>query len=147
MIEVNKIEQFIFCKPEDSEKYYDELLKNSEEILKALKLPYRILEMCSSELAYWKYRSADLEVYRPTTKEYGELMSLSNCTDYQARKLNIKCYDKKDNKRVVHTLNNTALATSRALVVIMENYQQKDGSIKVPLVLQKYTGFKRILKQ
>ena len=143
----NKIEQFIFCKPEDSEKYYDELLKNSEEILKALKLPYRILEMCSSELADWKYRSADLEVYRPTTKEYGELMSLSNCTDYQARKLNIKCYDKKDNKRVVHTLNNTALATSRALVVIMENYQQKDGSIKVPLVLQKYTGFKRILKQ
>jgi seryl-tRNA synthetase len=143
----NKVEQFIFCKPEDSEKYYLELLKNSEEIFKALKLPYRIVEMCSSELGDWKHRSLDIDVYRPTTKDYGELISLSNCTDYQERKLNIKYLDKHGNRKILHTLNNTALATSRALVVILENYQQKDGSIKIPTVLQKYTGFKKIAKE
>ena len=140
----NKVEQFIFCKPEDSERLYDELLKNSEQILQALELPYHILEICSGDLADWKYRSVDLEVYRQTTKDYGEVMSLSNCTDYQARKLNIKCIDRHGNKRVLHTLNNTALATSRILVSIIENFQQKDGSIKIPKALWKYTGFKEI---
>lgn len=140
----NKVEQFIFCKPEDSEKLYDELLKNSEEILKALKLPYRVLEICTGDLADWKFRSADLEVWRPTTKEYGEVMSLSNCTDYQARKLGIRTIDRQGNKRVLHTLNDTAMATSRILVAILENNQQKDGSIKVPTVLVKYLGKKII---
>lgn len=140
----NKVEQFIFCRPEESEKLYDELLKNSEEILKALELPYHIIEICSGDLADWKFRSADLEVWRPTTKEYGEVMSLSNCTDYQARKLDIKCIDKHGNRRVLHTLNDTALATSRILVCILENNQQKDGSIKIPKALWKYTGFKEI---
>jgi seryl-tRNA synthetase len=140
----NKVEQFIFCKPEESEKLYDELLNNSEEILKALELPYRVLEICSGDLADWKFRSADLEVWRPTTKEYGEVMSLSNCTDYQARKLDIKCIDKHGNRRVLHTLNDTALATSRILVCLLENNQQKDGSIKIPKALWKYTGFKEI---
>jgi len=140
----NKIEQFIFCRPEDSEKLYEELLKNSEEILKALELPYRIIEICSGDLADWKYRSADLEVWRPTTKNYGEIMSLSNCTDYQARKLNIKVIDKHGNRRVLHTLNNTALATSRVMVAILENNQTESGGIKIPKVLWKYTGFKEI---
>jgi seryl-tRNA synthetase len=140
----NKVEQFIFARPEDSEKLYDELMKNSEEILKALELPYRIIEICTGDLADWKFRSADLEVYRPTTKEYGEVMSLTNCTDYQARKLDIKCIDKHGNRRVLHTLNDTALATSRILVCILENNQQKDGSIKIPKALWKYTGFKEI---
>ena len=140
----NKVEQFIFCKPEDSEKLYDELLKNSEEILKGLELPYRVLEICTGDLADWKFRSADLEIWRPTTKEYGEVMSLSNCTDYQARKLDIKCIDKKGNRRVLHTLNDTAMATSRILVCLLENNQQKDGSIKIPKVLWKYTNFKEI---
>lgn len=140
----NKVEQFIFCKPEESEKMYDELFKNSEEILKALELPYRAIEICTGDLADWKYRSADFEVWRPTTNSYGEVMSLSNCTDYQARKLGIKCMDKQGNKRVLHTLNDTALATSRILVTILENNQQKDGSIKIPKALWKYTGFKEI---
>ena len=143
----NKVEQFIFCKPEDSEKLYDELLKNSEEILKGLELPYRVLEICTGDLADWKFRSADLEIWRPTTKEYGEVMSLSNCTDYQARKLDIKCIDKKGNRRILHTLNDTAMATSRILVCLLENNQQKDGSIKIPKVLWKYTGFKEIKKK
>ena len=141
----NKVEQFIFCMPEDSEKFYDELLKNSEEILKSLELPYRVLEICTGDLADWKYRSADLEVWRPTMKGYGEVMSLSNCTEYQARKLDIK-YVSKDGKRrgVLHTLNDTALASSRIMVAILENNQQKDGSIKIPKALWKYTGFKEI---
>lgn len=144
----NKVEQFIFCKPEDSYKYYNELLKNSEEIVKKLKLPYRVVEMCSGDLADWKSKSADIEVYRPTLNEYGEIMSLSNCTGYQARKLNIKLLRKDGSKEVLHTLNNTALATSRIMVGILENYQQKDGSIKIPTVLQKYMfGIKKIVKR
>jgi seryl-tRNA synthetase len=140
----NKIEQFVFCKPEESEKIYDELLKNSEDILKTLELPYRVLEICTGDLADWKYRSADLEVWRPTTKNYGEVVSLSNCTSYQARKLNIKILKKGGVREVLHTLNDTALATSRILVTILENNQQKDGSIKIPKALWKYTGFKEI---
>ncbi len=140
----NKVEQFIFCKPEDSIKLYEELLKNSIGILEALELPYRVIEICTGDLADWKYRSADLEVWRPTIKEYGEVMSLSNCTDYQARKLDIKCADAHGNKRVLHTLNDTALATSRILVTLIENHQQADGSITIPKALWKYTGFKVI---
>lgn len=141
----NKVEQFIFCTPEQSEKLYDELLKNSEEILKSLDLPYRIIEICLGDLASWKQRSADFEVWRPTVKEYGEVMSLSNCTDYQARKLNIKCLGKNGEKRVLHTLNDTALATSRAMVAILENNQEKDGSITIPKVLVPYmNGIKKI---
>jgi seryl-tRNA synthetase len=140
----NKVEQFIFCKPEDSIKLYEELLQNSRGILDALELPYRVIEICTGDLADWKYRSADLEVWRPTVKAYGEVMSLSNCTDYQARKLDIKCADAHGNKRVLHTLNDTALATSRIMVTLIENNQQKDGSIKVPKALWPYTGFKVI---
>jgi seryl-tRNA synthetase len=139
------VEQFIFCKPEDSEKLYDELMENSEGILKELKLPYRIIEICTGDLADWKYRSADLEVWRPTTKEYGEVMSLSNCTEYQARKLGIKCQDKQGNKRVLHTLNDTAMATSRIMVTLIENYQQKDGTIKVPDALIPYMHGKKFI--
>jgi seryl-tRNA synthetase len=133
----NKVEQFIFCKPEESEMLFEELLKNSEEILKKLGLPYRVIEICTGDLSLWKHRSYDLEVYRPTTKAYGEVMSLSNCTDYQARKLGIKLVGK-EGREVVHTLNNTALATSRIMVAILENFQTSKGTVKVPKVLQKY---------
>ena len=141
----NKIEQFIFCRPEDSEKFYEELLKNSEKIMQSLGLPYRVVEFCSGALSNWKHRSADIEVYRPTTKSYGEVISLSNCTDYQARKLGIKFIDKSGERKVIHTLNNTALATSRIMVAILENYQQKDGTVKVPDVLQKYMFGKKVI--
>ncbi len=134
----NKVEQFIFCAPEDSERLYDELMQNSEEILQALEIPYRVIEICTADLADWKFRSADLEVWRPVLNAYGEVMSLSNCTDYQARKLNIRCVDKQGNKRVVHTLNDTALATSRIMVAIIENNQNEDGSITIPKALRPY---------
>ena len=140
----NKVEQFVFCKPEDSEKIYDEMLSISEEVLQKLELPYRVIEICSGTLSDWKYRSADLEVWRPTTKMYGEVMSLSNCTDYQARKLGIRMVDKHGNRTTPHTLNNTAIATSRIMVALVENNQQKDGGIKIPKALWPYTGFKEI---
>lgn len=144
----NKVEQFIFCMPQDSEKLYDELLKNTEDLMKKLKLPYRVIEMCTGDLADWKYRSHDIEVYRPTTKDYGEVGSLSNCTSYQARKLGIRFVDKKGNREMLHTLNNTALATSRIMVAILENNQLKDGSIKIPTVLVPYmNGIKKIEKK
>ena len=143
----NKVEQFIFCKPEDSWKLYDELRKNAEEIMKNLKLPYRIIEMCTAGLGDWKARGEDIEVWRPTTKSYEEVASLSNCTDYQARDLNIRGLSKKGERYILHTLNNTALATSRIMVAIIENFQQKDGSIKIPTVLHKYMGGKKVIKK
>ena len=139
----NKIEQFVFCRSEDSEKLYYELLDNSEKILQALNLPYRVMELCSGDLAAWKHRSADIDVYRPTTGKYEEVMSLSNCSDYQARKLNIKFVNKENEREVVYTLNNTALATSRIMVAILENCQNKDGSVSIPEVLQKYMNGKK----
>jgi len=140
----NKVEQFIFCRPEESWKFYDELLKNTEEIFQALELPYRVVEICTGDLASWKARSADIEVWRSTIQGYGEVASLSNCTDYQARALNIR-YEEKGERKYPHTLNNTAIATSRALVAIVEHYQQKDGSIVIPAVLQKYMGEKKVI--
>lgn len=139
----NKVEQFIFCKKEESWRYYDELLSNTEGIFQALELPYRVIEICTGDLAIWKARSADVEVWRPTLNAYGEVASLSNCTDYQARNLNIK----DERKEVVHTLNNTAIATSRAMVGIVENFQQKDGTVLIPKVLQKYMGGVKVLKK
>ena len=141
----NKVEQFVFCKPDDSWKYYDELKKNSDELLKALGLAYRWIECCTGDLGDWKAKSEDVEVYRPTTKDYGEVMSLTNCTDFQARDLNIRGVNRKGERYVLHTLNNTAIATSRMMVAIVENYQQKDGSIKVPKVLIPYMNGKKFI--
>ena len=143
----NKVEQFIFCKPGESWKYYAELKKNSDEILKKLGLPYRWIECCTGDLSDWKAKSEDNEVWRPTAKDYGELGSLSNCTDYQARDLNIKGVGRNGERYVLHTLNNTALATSRTMVALIENNQQKDGSIKIPKVLQPYMGGKKVIKK
>jgi seryl-tRNA synthetase len=140
----NKVEQVVICKPEDSWKQFDEMLKNSEEFFKSLEIPYRILEMCSGELGALKAKQIDLELWMPRQGKYQEETSLSNCTDYQARRLRIKSMDNKMNKKPVHVLNNTVIATSRVLVALIENFQQKDGSIIIPKALHKYTGFKKI---
>lgn len=139
----NKVEQFIFCLPNESWKLYDELMQNSEEILQALELPYRVIEICTGDLAVWKARSHDVEVWRPTTKKFGEVMSLSNCTTYQSADLGIR-YNVNGEKGFVHTLNNTALATSRIMVAILENNQQEDGSVVIPEVLRGFMGKDRI---
>jgi seryl-tRNA synthetase len=141
----NKIEQFIFCKAEKSRKFYNEMMKNTEEFFQSLEIPYRIVECCSGDLALWKAKSSDLEVYRPTTKDYGEVTSLTNCTDFQARGINAKIDYKNGERKFMHTINNTVVATSRAMVAIIENYQRKDGKIEVPKVLVKYMKGKKVI--
>ena len=140
----NKVEQFVFCKPEESWKIHEELLKNSEDLFKKLKLPYRIVNICTGDIGTVAAKKYDLEAYMPREKEYKEAVSCSNCTSYQAERLNIK-YAKGQEKEFVHTLNSTAIATSRALRAILENYQQKDGTVKVPVVLVPYMSGKKVL--
>ncbi|MHA2394551.1 MAG: serine--tRNA ligase [Promethearchaeota archaeon] len=143
-----KIEQFIFCKPEESWNFHEELLANSEEIFKDLELPYRIVNIASGELNDNAAKKYDLEVWFPSSETYRELVSCSNCTDYQARKLKVRMgkvgSDKA--KEVVHTLNSTAIATSRTICCILENYQNEDHSITIPKVLQGYMNGKKIIK-
>ncbi len=134
----NKIEMVIICKPKDSMNFFDQMKNLSVEIFKDLKIPIRILEMCSGDLGELKHKQIDIEAWSPVKREYYEVGSCSNLTDAQARRLGIRVQGKKGEKFIPHTLNNTAMATSRAIVAIMENYQQKDGSIKIPKVLQPY---------
>ena len=142
----NKIEQFIFCKPEDSWKFHEELIGNAEALFQKLKLPYRVVRICTGDIGIVAAKKYDLEAWMPREKAYKEVVSCSNCTSYQAVRLNIK-YKKTEEKEYIHTLNSTAIATGRALRAIIENYQQKDGSIKVPAVLVPYmNGIKVIGK-
>ncbi|MBS3110343.1 serine--tRNA ligase [Candidatus Woesearchaeota archaeon] len=140
----NKVEQFIFCKPEDSWQLHEELLKNAEDIFKKLKLPYRVVNICTADIGTVAAKKYDIEVYYPVQKQYREACSISNCTSYQAARLNVK-YRSAEGNRYVHTLNATAVATTRAMAAIIENYQNKDGSITIPTVLHKYMdGLKKI---
>lgn len=141
----NKIEQFIFCDPKDSWKFHEELLKNAEDLMKKLKLPYRIVNICTGDIGIVAAKKYDIEAYMPREKEYKEVVSCSNCTSYQATRLNIK-YEKDGKREPVHTLNSTAIATSRILRAILENYQTKEGYIKIPTVLQKYMNGLKIIK-
>lgn len=141
----NKQEMIVICKPEDSYKFYNELLHLSKELFKGLGIPIRELESCSGDLSDLKAKGADLEAWSPRQQSYFEITSVTNMEEAQARRLGIKFVDEKNERRFAHTLNNTAIATSRALVAIMENYQNKDGTITVPEVLQKYMGGKKVI--
>src|SRR3989344_215114 len=141
-----KIEQFVFCTPENSWKEFDLILNNSKEMLKQLKIPFRFIILSSQDMGRVPTKTIDFEGYFPSQKAYRELGSCSNCLDYQARRSNIK-YDDKATRKFVHTLNNTAIATERMIACIVENYQQKDGSIKVPLVLQKYMNGVKVIEE
>ena len=143
----NKIEQFIFCKPEDSWKIHEELIQNAEELVRKLGLPYRVVNDCTGDIGTVAAKKYDIEAWMSAQNAYREIISCSNCTDYQARRLNIKYREKEGEppKEFVHTLNSTAIATGRTMVAIVENYQQKDGSVDVPEVLRKYmSGIKKI---
>lgn len=142
----SKVEMFIFCKPEESEKLHQELVEIEKEICDGLNFPYRVIDIPSGDLGGPAYRKYDLEAWMITKGEngqqgnYGEVTSTSNCTDFQARRLNIR-YKKEDGTLAfVHTLNGTGLTTSRTPLAIVENYQNEDGSITVPEVLRKYMG-------
>ena len=139
-----KVEMFAFCTPEQSDAIHEELLQIQEEIFQGLGLPYQVIDTCTADLGGPAYRKYDLEAWMPGRGqggEFGEVTSTSNCTDYQARRLGIR-YRPKEKKgtRFVHTLNGTAVACTRALVAILENYQQADGTVRVPDVLRPWVG-------
>lgn len=140
----DKIEMFSLCKPEDSIKEHQSFLKIEEELMTALKLPYRVVRICTGDMAFPTASQYDIEAWFPGQNKYRETHSTSNCTDFQARRLNIRYKDSREKKlEFVHTVNGTAFS-QRALIAILENYQRKDGKINVPKVLQKYLGFKTI---
>ena len=146
----SKLEMFIYCLPEESESFHKEILSIEEEIFQGLGLPYRIVDTATGDLGAPAYRKFDIEAWMPgrgDEGEYGEVTSTSNCTDYQARSLNIRYRDDDGKIKFVHMLNGTAVALSRAMVAVIENYQNEDGSITIPPALVSYTGFDKIEKK
>lgn len=142
--EFTKAEMFIYCVPEESDNFHEYLLKMEEEIYRELGLPYRVLEMCTGDLGAMAARKFDIEAWMPSKDEYGEVTSTSNCTDYQARNLNIKLKRRDGKNEYLHMLNGTAIATSRTILAVLENYQNEDGSVDIPKVLQKWMGKEKI---
>ncbi len=143
-----KVEMFVIARPEDSEAIHAEILGIEEAIFQALEVPYRVIDVAAGDLGAPAYRKFDLEAWLPGRGDggtWGEVTSCSNCTDYQARRLRIR-FKREGGKRneLVHTLNGTAIAVSRALIALFENHQQEDGSIVIPKALRPYTGFDRI---
>jgi len=146
MHQFNKVEQVVFCKPEDSWRIFEEILRNSEEMLQLLKIPYRVVNICTGDMGIVAAKKYDIEAWFPRENQYKEVCSCSNCTSYQAVRLNIK-YKSKKGTEYVHTLNNTGIATSRVMRAIIENYQNKDGSITIPDVLVPYMGGIKVIKK
>ncbi len=145
----SKIELFQITKPEDSEAALEEILKIEETIYQKLQLPYRVVRICAGDLGAAAFKKYDIEVWMPgreSDEKYGEVTSASNCTDFQSRRLNIRYKDKESKRVYPYTLNGTAIALSRTLMAILENYQQKDGSVIIPEVLRPYIG-KDIIKR
>jgi seryl-tRNA synthetase len=143
----SKVEQFVFCKPEDSWKIHEELLTNAEDIFIKLGLPYHVVNICTGDIGTVAAKKYDIEVWMPRENAYKEVVSCSNCTSYQAVRLNIKVRDKSEFelKMHLHTLNSTAIATSRVMRAILENYQEPDGRVQVPLVLRPYMNDREYL--
>jgi seryl-tRNA synthetase len=135
-----KVEQVVFCRPEESWKLHEELVSNVERIYQALEIPYRVVVLCSGDTGFMSAKTFDLEAWLPGQQNYREMASASNITDFQARRLLIR-YREKQNAptALVHTLNSTAVVT-RTLVALVENFQQKDGTVKIPEVLSPYMG-------
>ena len=143
-----KVEMFAFTRPEDSEAMHAELLRIEERMFSALQVPYRVIDIAAGDLGAPAYRKFDIEAWIPGRGEHGdwgEVTSTSNCTDFQARRLKTRFRRKGSKKNeLVHTLNGTAVAIARALIAVLENHQQADGSITIPEALRAHTGFDRI---
>jgi seryl-tRNA synthetase len=137
----NKVEMVKFAEPETSYDELESMVQNAEEVLKRLKLPYRVVELCTGDIGFASAKTYDLEVWLPGQNAYREISSCSNCEDFQARRANIRYRkDKKGRPLFVHTLNGSGLAVGRTLVAVLENYQQKDGSVVIPDALRSYMG-------
>ncbi|MCS7235873.1 MAG: serine--tRNA ligase [Armatimonadota bacterium] len=139
----DKVEMFSFAHPERSWEEHEFLVQVEEEILQGLGIPYRVVLLCTGDLGTASAKTYDLEAWMPGRGGYGEVTSCSNTTDFQARRLNVR-FRERGRTEFVHTLNGTALATSRVLIALLENYQEADGSVRVPEALVAYTGFDRI---
>ena len=146
MHQFNKIEQFVFCRPEDSWTWHEKLRANGEAIYRALEIPYRVVNVCTGDIGTVAAKKYDIEGWFPRQNAYREVISCSNCTDYQARRLNTRAGKVGGEKFFPHTLNSTAMATSRGLVAVLENYQEKDGTVGVPKVLRPYMGGQDVLR-
>ncbi len=142
-----KVEQYVFCKPDNSWNIFEELITNAEEIYKELNIPYRIVNIASGELNDNAAKKYDLEAWFPSSGKFRELVSCSNCLDYQARKLKVRIgkVGATQKKEIAHTLNCTAIATERTICCILENFQNKDGTVSIPKILQKYMNGKKLL--
>lgn len=141
----NKVEMVKITHPEKSEEEHKKMVKNAQNVLELLGLPYRTVELSTGDMGFSASKCYDIEVWMPSYKMYREISSCSNCTDFQARRANIRYRDKKTGKlNFVHTLNGSGVAVGRTVAAILENYQQEDGSVIIPDVLRKYTGFDKI---
>ncbi len=134
-----KVEQIVICRPEDSWRHHEELLQNCIDLWDGLNLHYRVVDICTGDMGTVAAKKYDLEAWLPGADAYKEVVSCSNCTDYQANRLKMR-YRTADGNTAVHTLNSTAVATSRALVAIMEQYQEEDGRVRIPEILRPYIG-------
>lgn len=143
----DKVEMFSYVLPKESKKEHEYLVSLEEKIMQGLKIPYQIVNICAGDLGAPASKKFDVEAWMPGQDKYRETHSCSNCTDYQARRLNIRFKGKDGKVEYLHTLNGTAIAIGRTLIAIMENNQTKSGSIKIPEVLQKWTGFKEISRK
>lgn len=144
-----KVEMFAYCLPEASDALHQELRTIEEEIFSGLEIPFRVVDTCTGDLGAPAYRKWDLEAWMPGRGDgdWGEVTSTSNCTDYQARRLNVRYKDSDGKNRFVHMLNGTAIAVSRAIIAILENFQQAGGSVRIPKALVPYCGFETIQKK
>jgi seryl-tRNA synthetase len=142
-----KLEMFVYCAPEDSERFHEELRGIEEEIFAGLEIPFRVVDTCLGDLGAPAYRKWDLEAWMPGRGDWGEVTSTSNCTDYQARRLNVRYKDEGGKNRFVHMLNGTAIAVSRAIIALLENFQREDGSVRIPAALAPYVGFDEIRRK
>ncbi|MFL6484538.1 MAG: serine--tRNA ligase [Nitrososphaera sp.] len=136
-----KVEQFIYCRPDESWREHERMLALSEDFFKRLEIPYRVMLLCSGDTGKISSKTYDIEAWMSGQNAYREVVSCSNCLDYQARRLGIRFRDKPNEEtRFVHTLNSTLIATERTMVAVLENFQTSDGTVVVPKVLQKYMG-------
>jgi seryl-tRNA synthetase len=144
-----KLEMFVYCLPEESDGLHEYLRSVEEEIFSGLEIPFRVVDTCTGDLGAPAYRKWDIETWMPGRGggEWGEVTSTSNCTDYQARRLNVKYKDDDGKNKFVHMLNGTAIAVSRAIVAVLENFQQEDGSVRLPKALVPYCGFEVIKRK
>lgn len=147
MHQFNKVEMVSICAPSQSKEIHQKMIDSSCEILEKLNLPYRALNLCTGDMGFASQKTIDLEVWVPSQNKYREISSISNCGDFQSRRANIRFRNKEGKVEFAHTLNGSGLAVGRTVVAILENYQQKDGSVQIPEILWPYMGGMKVLSK